>query len=418
MANPSSDFSRGWSFAVKVTDVAIIGGGLAGSAAATILGRAGVDAVLIDPHRVYPVDFRCEKIGGWHLDAIRAAGLDDVVFGVTTFDGHGGIARYGHLLDVRPSDQHGAAYENLVNALRAAIPASVGFIEAKANDIETGDDRQTITLNTGETISARLIVLANGLNFGVRERMGLRREVLSENHSVTIGFNAVRVGHRSFPPRSLTYFPERASSLVSYLTLFPIRDAMRANLMVYRPVDDPWLSRMRHTPIEAIKELMPRLTRITGEFEVEGPVKIRPASLWQTQGYLRSGIALIGDAFQTSCPAAGTGAGRAFNDVARLCNEYIPCWLATPGMAAEKIAQFYADPVKQDRDRFSLHKAFFLRDLSINTSPVWTARRLVRFAGYKGIGILRALQRRGEPQQSLFDGERHLPMSAHRAAER
>ena len=32
------------------TDVAIIGGGLAGATAAAMLGRAGHDAVLIEPH--------------------------------------------------------------------------------------------------------------------------------------------------------------------------------------------------------------------------------------------------------------------------------------------------------------------------------------------------------------------------------
>ena len=44
------------------TDVAIIGGGLAGSIAAAMLGRAGVRAALIDPHAVYPPDLRCEKL--------------------------------------------------------------------------------------------------------------------------------------------------------------------------------------------------------------------------------------------------------------------------------------------------------------------------------------------------------------------
>ena len=47
---------------MRYTDIAIIGGGLAGSTAAAMLGRAGIPAVLIDPHTVYPPDFRCEKL--------------------------------------------------------------------------------------------------------------------------------------------------------------------------------------------------------------------------------------------------------------------------------------------------------------------------------------------------------------------
>jgi 2-polyprenyl-6-methoxyphenol hydroxylase-like FAD-dependent oxidoreductase len=46
--------------AMRITDVAIVGGGLAGSLAAAMLGRASIDAALVDPHEHYPPDFRCE----------------------------------------------------------------------------------------------------------------------------------------------------------------------------------------------------------------------------------------------------------------------------------------------------------------------------------------------------------------------
>ena len=78
--------------------------------------------------------------------------------------------------------------------------------------------------------------------------------------------------------------------------------------------------------------LMPGLQRMMGEFKVSGPVKVRPADLCVTDGYLQPGIVLAGDAFSTSCPAAGTGTTKVFTDVERLCNFYIPQWLATDGM--------------------------------------------------------------------------------------
>jgi len=49
---------------MRYTDIAIIGGGLAGSTAAAMLGRAGISSLLIDPHAVYPFDFRVEKLSG------------------------------------------------------------------------------------------------------------------------------------------------------------------------------------------------------------------------------------------------------------------------------------------------------------------------------------------------------------------
>jgi hypothetical protein len=50
--------------AMKYTDIAIIGSGLAGSTAAAMLGCAGIPTFLIDPHQAYPLDFRVEKISG------------------------------------------------------------------------------------------------------------------------------------------------------------------------------------------------------------------------------------------------------------------------------------------------------------------------------------------------------------------
>ena len=65
---------------MRQIDIAIIGGGLAGSTAAAMLGRAGFSAVLIDPHEVYPPDFRCEKLDGLQVQLLRKTGLDAAVF--------------------------------------------------------------------------------------------------------------------------------------------------------------------------------------------------------------------------------------------------------------------------------------------------------------------------------------------------
>jgi 2-polyprenyl-6-methoxyphenol hydroxylase-like FAD-dependent oxidoreductase len=116
---------------------------------------------------------------------------------------------------------------------------------------------------------------------------------------------------------------------MGYLALFPIGSTMRANLFVYRDMRDPWLREMRKTPEQALLALMPGLRRLTGDFSVSGDVKIRPADLYVTKGHRQPGIVLIGDAFATSCPAAGTGTNKVFNDVERLCNTHIPHWLAS-----------------------------------------------------------------------------------------
>src|SRR5437868_14517943 len=221
---------------MRYTDIAIIGGGLAGSTAAAMLGRAGIATLLIDPHEVYPFDFRVEKLsGGSQLDLLRKTGFADSLLRSTTHDGENWIARAGYLLDKRPSQQFGIMYADLVSAIRAEIPKSAAeLVCAKVTEVSTSDDRQKLTLANGETISARLVVLANGLNIGLRRNLGIERQVISECHSISIGFDLVPVGRAAFAFPAMTYFSERPSDRIPYLTLFPVGNRMRANLFTYR----------------------------------------------------------------------------------------------------------------------------------------------------------------------------------------
>ena len=373
---------------MRHTDIAIVGGGLAGSTAAAMLGRAGIDTILVDPHPRYPKDFRCEKLDASQVALLRKTGLADAVLAVATPDLEVSIARFGRLVERRPNAQIDILYDDLVNTMRGQIPAGVEVIHGKATAIATSPDRQRLTLSTRDEMSARLVVLANGLNISLRDSLGIGREVRSTAHSISIGFDVVPVGRSGFDFRALTYYPERASSRMAYLTLFPIGDAMRANLFVYRELDDPWLRRMRQEGTEALFELLPGLRRMVGEVEVRD-VKIRPVDLYVSTGYCQAGVVLAGDAFATSCPAAGTGCNKVLTDVERLCNVYIPRWLATPGMSVGKIEVFYRDPVKTACDQACEDKAYYLRSLSTEIGFPWQARRWTRFIGQVGVGALR-----------------------------
>lgn len=383
---------------MRHTDIAIAGGGLAGSTAAAMLGRAGIDAVVIDPHPVYPPDFRCEKLDGSQVALLRKTGLAEAVLPAATLDGEVWIARFGRLVEKRPNGQYDILYDTLVNTVRAQIPPAAEFMHAKVTAIATSADRQHITLSDGSEISARLIVLANGLNIGLRHTLGMTREVVSECHSISIGFDIAPRGRPSFDFPALTYYPARASDRMAYMTLFPIGATMRANLFVYRDMRDPWLRRLREAPQDTLFAAMPGLRKLTGEFDVADHIKIRPVDLYVTDGYRQPGIVLVGDAFATSCPAAGTGANKVFTDVERLCNVHIPRWLAGTGMGEDKIAAFYDDAIKQACDAHSTAKAYYLRALSTEAGFTWRARRFTRFLGQLGLGTLRQARERLSPR--------------------
>ena len=379
---------------MRYTDVAIVGGGLAGSTAAAMLGRAGISAVLIDPHASYPPELRCEKIGGEQLDLLRKTGLADATLRATTLDGEVWEARFGYVVAAKASDQHGIMYDTLVNTVREQIPPDVATIHAKASSIVNGPERQKVVLSNGDEISARLVVLANGLNIGLRHTLGIKRRTISECHSITFGFDVEPVGRAAFSFPALTYWPKRTSARMAYLSIFPIGGKMRANLMVYREMTDPWLQLFKQAPEDTMRALMPGLARMMGDFKVDGLIRVRPADLYVTDGFLQPGIVLVGDAFSTSCPAAGTGTTKVFTDVGRLCNVYIPQWLATDGMGERKIAEFYTDPEKMACEQWSLAKAYHLRSLSIDNGLSWRAQRWARFLVRLSLGIRRAIGKR------------------------
>jgi 2-polyprenyl-6-methoxyphenol hydroxylase-like FAD-dependent oxidoreductase len=392
---------------MKYTDTAIIGGGLAGSTAAAMLGRAGIPAVLIDPHPTYPPDFRVEKLSGHQqLERFRKTGIAEAVLRAATHDGENWIARFGYLLDRTRSEQYGMMYDALVNAIRAEIPPSVESIFAKAVAISTSAERQKIVLSNDEVVTARLVVVANGLNVGLRRSLGIERRIVSACHSISIGFDLLPVGRASFEFPALTYFSERPRDRIPYLTLFPIGDRMRANLFVYRGIDDPWLKEMRCAPEATLNAALPRLRRITGEFAIGGDIRIRPADLYVSVGHCRPGVVLVGDAFETTCPVTGTGTDKVFTDVERLCRFHIPDWLASDGMDEQKIAAFYNDPVKTECDAWSAAKAYDFRSVSIDSGIYWRAQRGARFIAWLGQGILRSLRDR------LSAGRRPRPQSS------
>jgi 2-polyprenyl-6-methoxyphenol hydroxylase-like FAD-dependent oxidoreductase len=380
---------------MRYTDIAIVGGGLAGSTAAAMLGRAGVPTILIDPHRVPRPDFRVEKLSGHQqLERFRRTGLAETVLRAATHDGENWIARFGVLLDRKPSQQFGIMYDALVNAIRAEIGRPAEFIEAKTLTVKTSTERQQLTLSNGEEISARLVVLANGLNVGLRHMLGIERRIVSACHSISLGFDMAPAGRAAFDFPALTYFSERSSDRIPYLTLFPIGDTMRANLFAYREPDDPWLRQMRQTPEPTLSASLPGLRKLIGNFKITGEIRIRPADLHVSSGYRQPGVVLVGDAFATSCPVTGTGTDKVFTDVSQLCNVYIPDWLSSDGMSVDKVAAFYDDPVKRECDAWSAAKAWSFRSVTIDEGIYWRAQRLARFTAGLGAGTWRRVRNR------------------------
>jgi 2-polyprenyl-6-methoxyphenol hydroxylase-like FAD-dependent oxidoreductase len=353
-------------------DIAIVGAGLSGTVAASVLARAGYSVGLIDRNEVAAPEFRVEKIAGTQIALFDRLGLLPALAASGTFFDEIANAHRGRILDRTHSPHYGILYHDLVNAMRRELPASVRLFVDRVVDLETSADVQKIELAAHGSITARLLVLATGMSDILRAKLGIHREVLHERQSISFGFDA---RFAAGVERAVTYYGERASDGIDYVSFFPVGDTVRANLFCFLDHRVPWVKEMRTSPAAALASALPGLRRVIGDIEVIGRVQSWIMDLSVAREVAQPGVVLIGDAYQTSCPAAGVGVSRLMTDVERLCRVHIPAWLSTPGMDSGKIAGFYSDPVKQAMDANALRLANFRRNFTVDRRLPWRARR-------------------------------------------
>ncbi|MGT2499956.1 FAD-dependent oxidoreductase [Bradyrhizobium guangxiense] len=362
-----------------VADIAIVGGGLAGSLAAAVLARAGHSVALIEKRAVHPDEFRVEKIGGHQLAMLRKLGFLDALETIACRYDQVLNIREGKVVDVSVGQAYGFSYADLVAMARSQIPDPSSLIVDEVTAISCGDEIQHLELASGRRVTARLVVLATGMAAALAYKLGIKRRVLAERHSVSFGFTIARQDGRPFDFEALTCYGERTADGIDYLSLFPARAGMRANLFMFRDPTDPIMRELRREPEATVLRLLPGLRPYLGDFRVIDKVQNWVMDLTVVEGHLQGGIVLVGDAFQTNCPAAGTGVARLLVDVDRLCTEYAPRWLATPGVGLEKIAQFYSDRDKIAADQQSLKMARFRQALTSRDDIGWDVRRRLHF---------------------------------------
>lgn len=362
-----------------VADVAIVGGGLAGSLAAAVLTRAGYRIALIDRRAVYPEEFRVEKLGGSQVDILNRLGLlDAFAKAACSFDTVLNIRR-GKVVDVSRGPSYGLHYAPMVAIARSLIADPTSLIVDQVLKVTPSDGLQRLTLASGNRVVARLVILATGMAGAIPHSLGIKRRVLVERHSLAFGFTIAPADDAEFSFPALTSYGERTADGIDYLSIFPVPGGMRANLFMFRDPNDPIMREIRREPKSTLLRLMPGLRSHLGDFKVTDQVQNWVMDLANVEGHLQPGIVLIGDAFQTSCPAAGTGVSRLLVDVERLCTVYLPEWLKTDGMGMEKISMFYSDRDKVASDQLAFRMAHFRQALTTEAGMRWDLRRRLHF---------------------------------------
>jgi 2-polyprenyl-6-methoxyphenol hydroxylase-like FAD-dependent oxidoreductase len=357
-----------------VSDVIIVGAGLTGTTAAAVLGRT-CKVVLVDPRATCPPIFKAEKIEADQAEILRRLDLLRPLIGCSGQIRRVDSAYEGRVFHRRDDEQYGLPYDVLVNTLAGQVPQSVKHVTSRVVSIQNTATQQTVQLEDGTALGGRLVILACGLQDTLLASLGLERRMVQREHSIAFGFTLEPKDH-AFDFAALTCYPRDVTARVDYISLFAFRDRMRANMFAFARTGDPWVRAFLREPDRLLDELFPRLQQVTGPYRVSGRVQIARTDLMRTIGDPGPGVLLLGDALQTSCPSTGTGLSRIFTDIDLLASEYLPRWLATPGMSAAKIGTFLQHPRKVQSDAAALESALYRRRARTASSLRWKTHRL------------------------------------------
>lgn len=301
-------------------DVIIVGGGIAGSALATVLARKGLRVLVLERERQFRDRVRGEWLAPWGVEIADALKLRPVLrdagaHPLPTLAGRSGKARpvQSPAGEVPLSFSHPRVQEAMIDA--AAAAGAICVRGARVTSVRSGPHpRVAYSLDGHErTAHGRLIVGADGRQSLVRSALGSIPRV----HRTARMLSGVRLGGLSGDP-SIGYFVVRgdAGGLVS---LFPQGDGY-GRAYVFDPAAGESAFRGR--------DGLTRFLRASVALGVPGAVFEHAFAAGPLASFVADdswvdhpaggSLALIGDAAGISDPTWGMGMALALHDVGTL----------------------------------------------------------------------------------------------------
>ena len=344
-----------------MTDVTIIGSGFAGCCAALVLSSKGISTRIIERTERYPDAFRAEKIEPDQADNLRKFGMLDFRVPLAGPLGKTMNYRNGQLSEFDTVEQYGMHYTDTVNSFRDKLEGRCETVVTRATEIVNSDDRQIVKTNAGD-FESRIVIIAAGGKDNLLTPLGISRRTHTSLTSLSFAFHIEPEDISRVDFSGFNYFLSEPVDDIDYVTIFRIGDIIRVNLFSQIPIKSPLLRELKATPQALMQKYFPDLEQHIGSYRVTTKVQSFPTTFYRLTGTDVPGVVVIGDDYQSVSPTTGTGISKCTTDADRLCNHYIPQWLATPGMSASKITEYYHDDVKRKVDANSLELWISYRD--------------------------------------------------------
>jgi 2-octaprenylphenol hydroxylase len=330
-------------------DVAVVGGGMVGAAAALALAKAGFSVALVDAREpsawsaTDELDLRVvglapssiallDQLGVWTaIRDARASAYDQMV----VWDAENGATlRFDAADEAR--DILGYIVENnlVQSALWQALESAgvTRFVPAEVVGYAMREDRAQLDLADGQVISARLVVAADGADSPLRAMVG-------------IGTHGREYGQRGLVAHVHTARPHEQTAWQRFLpsgplAFLPLADG-RSSIVWTLP--DAEASRMLALDDEAFRDAL----GVASDYRLGpiGAVSARasfPLRLKLADRYEVGRLVLLGDAAHAVHPLAGQGVNLGLRDVAELRDTLVDARDAGRDIAATHVLRRYA----------------------------------------------------------------------------
>jgi 2-octaprenyl-6-methoxyphenol hydroxylase len=326
-----------------MTEAVVVGGGLAGLAAAVAVARAGLETVHLVPKG--PPDRRTSALMLPSVDYLRSAGLvtDPASIGhpltqiriidatprlirapETLFDSaEAGLPAFGWNF---PNVKLAAAFEEARTGL-----ANLSTVETTLDDLEPAEGGWLLRLGTGAALRADLVVGADGKKSRVRESAGFR----ARENGFTQAALVCDLGlERPIGGASIEFHYENGP-----FTLVPA-GGNRANLVW---VDDRGvLKSAQESGKEALAVLFQEKTqRLFGAIELLTPAHMFLLSTLTVDTAGKDGVVLTGESAHAFPPIGAQGLNLGLRDVADLAASLSATDLRAPGFG-RAVSEDYA----------------------------------------------------------------------------